>query len=65
MQQYKLQEERGALRVIPRDTSTITRPVITSGDEYVMIHSKLTNLKKRATDYKEDRETDLRPGCCG
>ncbi|CAD1471391.1 unnamed protein product, partial [Heterotrigona itama] len=54
-------EERGhALRV----STTNKSPVITTGDEYVMIHSKLTNPKKRATDYKEHRETDLRPGCC-
>ncbi|KAK1121956.1 hypothetical protein K0M31_009805 [Melipona bicolor] len=44
-----------------------TSPVVTTinESEYVRIHAKLTNPKKRTTDYKEDREIDLRSGCCG
>ncbi|XP_043511344.1 uncharacterized protein LOC122529361 [Frieseomelitta varia] len=57
-------EERRALQV------STTSPVIITGSpdnesEYIRIHAKVSNPKKRTTDYKEDRETDLRPGCCG
>ncbi|KAK9308104.1 hypothetical protein QLX08_001821 [Tetragonisca angustula] len=53
-------EERRALQVP-------TSPVIItdSGSEYIRIHAKVANPKKRTIDSKEDRETDLRPGCCG
>ena len=43
-------------------TSSLTVPTVTNHES---IHSESAHLKKRATNFKKDHRTDLRPGCCG
>nr|XP_034177997.1 uncharacterized protein LOC117603202 [Osmia lignaria] len=50
-------------RIIPDDT--LSRPVESRPITNHESHPGMKHLKKRAMNYKEDHQVDLRPGCCG
>lgn len=62
MQEYNSQEEKP-------DTTKNTNTSLELSDgtvsDHGSMHPGMMHLKKRTMNYKEDRQINSRPGCCG
>ncbi|XP_015432388.1 PREDICTED: uncharacterized protein LOC107188590 [Dufourea novaeangliae] len=65
--EYSSQENLHVLHVAAtsENENTTIRPSQIPAVDHDSTHLGMKHPKKRATNYKEDRQIDIRPGCCG